>query len=880
MKEGQPKAIYLKDYQPPAYYIRTAYLHFKLGEECTEVTADYYIERNPQIEGVQPLILQGEQLELSALSLDGQQLSKDAYTVDESALIVHQVPSQFALRVSVRIRPQLNTQLEGLYKSSGNFCTQCEAEGFRKIVYFMDRPDVLAIFTVRIEARKQLYPVLLSNGNCQEAGDLEDGMHYTVWHDPFPKPCYLFALVAGKLACKEGRFTTGSGRQVALQLFVEPHNVDRCEHALASLQKAMQWDEQVFGLEYDLDVYMIVAVDDFNMGAMENKGLNIFNSKCVLASPETATDMDYQTIEAVIAHEYFHNWTGNRVTCRDWFQLSLKEGLTVYRDQEFTADVTSRAVKRIRDVRLLRSHQFVEDAGPMAHPVRPDSFIEINNFYTVTVYEKGAEIVRMYETLFGKEGFRRGMDLYFQRHDGQAVTTDDFAAAMAQANDFELGNFMGWYSQAGTPRVEVSDHWDAECGEYTLHMTQSYPSIHGLPERDSVLIPVRVGLLGADGQDLHARLGDGGAEGNEFLLLLAGQQQTFHFSGLLERPIPSLLRGFSAPVRLDFDYTDEQLALLMSHDSDPFNRWEAGQRLATRCLLDAVSRIQAQQSQKEYDDLIEAYRKLLIGPINDPAQLAEMIRLPEESYLAEMISPIDVNAVYLAREWLKQQVATKLRAELQEVYQQNRPGRGYRYHALGMGRRSLCAACLQLLAISADQEAISLVLAHYSAADNMTDKISALQSLNNMDCPEREEVFAHFEQEWMDDALVLDKWFALQAQSRLPKADLRIGQLLAHRKFSLANPNRVRAVIGTFVQANPTGFHARDGSGYHLLATQVIALDKINPQIAARLVKALIHWRKYDQQLQQLQTQELRRIKAQSPLSDDVYELVARSLAD
>ena len=620
MKEGNPKAIYLKDYQQPNYLISQVYLRFELFPDKTFVHAELKITANQQISGEPPTLeLHGEQLKLIKAVLDDKELSKDEYSVSVEALTIPNVPAQFVLKTVVEIDPAGNTALEGLYLSSGNYCTQCEAEGFRKITYYLDRPDVMAVFTVRIEANKDQIPVMLSNGNRLSTGDLDDGRHYAEWNDPYPKPSYLFALVAGDLACCKDTYATVSGRNVSLEIYTEAHNADKCDHAIASLKKAMQWDENTFGLEYDLDTYMIVAVDDFNMGAMENKGLNVFNSKCVLASPETATDADYMSIEAVIAHEYFHNWTGNRVTCRDWFQLSLKEGLTVFRDQEFTSDVTSRAVKRIQDVRYLRTHQFAEDGSPMAHPIRPASYVEINNFYTLTVYEKGAEVVRMYQTLFGKEGFKKGMQRYFEKHDGQAVTTDDFAAAMAEANSFELGNFLNWYSQSGTPGVEVKSEWKQASKEYTLTFEQQLPKNQNQTDPSAYLIPIKVSLLDHRGNCMPLIVDGASSHEESVTLHVKDQTQKFTFSDIKENPTPSLLQDFSAPVKLNYEYSNDDFAFLMANDTDAFNRWDAGQRFATEWLLDAIIAVKTDRVLPDATRFIRALEAVLKDSKLDPA---------------------------------------------------------------------------------------------------------------------------------------------------------------------------------------------------------------------------------------------------------------------
>ncbi|WP_038093821.1 aminopeptidase N [Acidihalobacter prosperus] len=879
MKEASPRTIYLKDYQEPAFLIERTELRFELGEDFTQVETRLQLRRNPAAASADaPLVLDGEDLELLAVRIDGRELQAQEWLQDADSLTLAGVPDAFELEIVNRIKPQENTRLEGLYKSSGNFCTQCEAEGFRRITYYLDRPDVLSVFTTTVVADATEYPVLLSNGNPVDTGRLDDGRHFATWHDPFPKPSYLFALVAGRLACQSDRFVTASGREVELRIYVEAHNADKCEHAMESVKKAMRWDETRFGLEYDLDIYMIVAVDDFNMGAMENKGLNVFNSQYVLARPDTATDDNYEHIEGVIAHEYFHNWTGNRVTCRDWFQLSLKEGLTVFRDQSFTAEMTSGTVKRIADVRRLRTHQFAEDASPMAHPVRPPSYMEINNFYTVTVYEKGAEVVRMYETLLGRDGFRRGMDLYFERHDGQAVTTDDFLAAMADANGADLEQFRRWYDQAGTPVVTVEDTWEPETGRYTLRLSQSCPPTPGQPEKLPFLIPLRMGLVGPDGADLPLRLegeGDGGATDRVFRL--TEPEQTLCFTGLPARPVPSLNRGFSAPVRVAFDYTPTVLAFLAAHDSDPFNRWDAGERLALSVLLDLVEDVRAGRALALPAGFIEAFAAVLSDTRLEPNLRADMLALPGEAWLAEQFEIVDPDAIHAAREYARRALATELEAQWLAAYHGHTPEGGYRYTPEEAGRRALRNLALSYLAALDSPAGARLAETQFREADNMTDTMGALGALMLTDDPARGLALAAFYERWQDDSLVLNKWFGLQAVRQHPDTLAEVERLLAHPAFSLGNPNRVYALLGGFMMGNPTGFHAADGSGYRFAADQVLALDARNPQVAARLVKVFSRWRRFDTERQALMRTELERLKGHE-LSPDVYEIVSKSL--
>ncbi|HEC15999.1 MAG TPA: aminopeptidase N [Sedimenticola sp.] len=876
MPHDTPKTIYLRDYRPPEFLIDRVELRFDLGEEETLVHSKLGMRRNPAADaGDGCLHLHGEQLELVSIKLDGKDLGEDAYELDDEGLTLHQPPGHFVLESIARIRPQENTALEGLYKSGAMFCTQCEAEGFRRITWFLDRPDLMARFSTEIVADKAKYPVLLSNGNPVESGDLPHGRHRVRWEDPFPKPCYLFALVAGDLRHIEDRYITASGREILLRIFVEPENVDKCDHALGSLKKAMAWDERNYGREYDLDIYMIVAVNDFNMGAMENKGLNIFNSKYVLARPDTATDRDFQGIEGVIAHEYFHNWTGNRITCRDWFQLSLKEGLTVFRDQEFSADMGSRGVKRIEDVRLLRAHQFAEDAGPMAHPVRPDSYIEINNFYTVTVYEKGAELVRMLHRLLGPEAYRKGTDLYFQRHDGQAVTTDDFVKCMEDASGRDLSQFRRWYSQAGTPVLDISGTYEAADRSYSLTVKQSCPPTPGQERKQPLHIPLAVGLLDGAGNDLPLQLEgeEPGGPGTR-VLELRRPVETFRFRNLPGAPVPSLLRGFSAPVRVRYDYSDEELMFLMAHDSDDFNRWDAAQTLGQRIVLRMVRNRETQVP----SGYIHAMGKALNDGAADPVLLAEVLTLPAESYLGDQMEEVDVDGIHAAREALKTRIGSELRDDLLRIYRAGRETGPYRPEPADIGRRSLKNRCLGYLMQEAGAHARSLCWRQFQEGHNMTDVIAALGLLANTDCEEREQALGAFYEKWKDDPLVLDKWFAIQATSKLPGTLERVKALKAHPAFSIKNPNRVRSLIGAFCSANQVGFHRADGAGYAFLADNVLELDGLNPQVAARMLRLMSRWRRYDPARRKLMQEQLQRIVAVEGLSKDVYEIASKSL--
>ena len=784
------------------------------------------------------------------------------------------------LDTEVAIRPGENKSLEGLYGSSGNLCTQCEAEGFRKITWFLDRPDVMARYRTRIAADPRRFPVMLSNGNDVDRGALDDGRRYVVWEDPFPKPSYLFALVAGRLECVEDSFTTRSGREVALRIYVEAHNLDRCGHAMRSLKHAMRWDEDVYGLEYDLDIFMIVAVDDFNMGAMENKGLNVFNSVYVLARPDTATDNDFAAIEAVVAHEYFHNWTGNRVTCRDWFQLSLKEGLTVFRDQEFSADMASRAVKRIRDVRLLRTHQFAEDAGPMAHAVRPDSYIEISNFYTVTIYNKGAELIRMLHTLLGDEGFKAGMRLYFERHDGQAVTTGDFVGAMEAASGMNLGQFRRWYTQAGTPVLTARGAYDAARSQYVLDIEQRTPPTPGQPEKLPLHVPVRVALLGEDGRNVPLHCAESGLAGeNEAVIDVREPRHTFRFSNVPARPVPSIARGFSAPVKVEIERGDDELAFLIAHETDPFNRWDAAQEYSTRLMLKMVEDRLAGADLDLPDAFVLAMRALLLDEAIDPAFTAEALTLPSESNLADRMEVIAVEAIHDVREAVRATLALRLEDAFAYVYDANRPRGPYRFDAEGAGRRGLKNLCLRYL-MELDDPAVRSNCRHQlETADNMTDALTALACFANARGTQREERLAWFEARWKDDPLVLDKWFALQATSRLPETLGHVRGLIRHRAFDIKNPNRIRALIGAFCHANQRRFHDASGEGYRFLSEHVLTIDAFNPLTAARLLSAASRWRRLDAERRALLRGELERILAVPKLSKDCYEVAKKFLA-
>lgn len=877
MNEKERLPVLRKDYRVFDYCIDEVQLTVELFESHTLVTSQVHYRKNPlSPQPNPPLHLFGEDLELIDITLDGTPLTTESYSLNEKGLTIISPPAVFILQTVTRIFPDRNTSLEGLYRSKAIYCTQCEAEGFRKITYYPDRPDVLAPFTTRIEADKISCPVLLANGNPVERGDLGNSRHYAIWRDPFPKPCYLFALVAGNLMVLEDLFITRSGKSVVLKIYVEHRNQGKCQHAMDSLKKAMRWDEEVYGLEYDLDIFMIVAVEDFNMGAMENKGLNIFNAKYVLSTPESATDLDYLGIEGVVAHEYFHNWTGNRVTCRDWFQLSLKEGLTVFRDQQFSSDMNSPAVQRIDDVRVLKNVQFKEDAGPMAHPVRPDSYMEINNFYTATVYNKGAEVIRMMHTLLGKEKFRRGMDLYFQRHDGQAVTCDDFVAAMEDASQCDLGQFRLWYSQAGTPHLTLSEEWRAGEGSYHLTVSQELPEVAGQKQPQPFHLPLAVGLLDRQsGEDLLADQPNGTA-----LLELKEKRQTFSFSGIDKPPVLSFLRDFSAPVKVTPFQGRDQLAFLMAHDSNLYNRWDASARLALEIILEVAGQLSAKQSPELDPCFQEAVAKSLGEEVEDAALLALSLTLPAETTLAQEMAVIDPDALHHARQWVKRRLAEKNRDAFVQLYESNGEKGSYGLDPRAMGRRSLKNVALSYLMAThpLPQEFLALCLHQYHHASNMTDCIAALSCLVNLDHPGRQEVLDDFYGRWQDDPLVLDKWFILQAQSVLPDTLERVKELLHHPAFSMENPNKVRSLVGAFCANNHVRFHANNGAGYEFLADRILELNVINPQIAARMVAPLINWKRYDHLRQDLMRRQLQRIAATPDLSRDVYEIVEKSL--
>jgi len=876
MKDAAATITYLKDYQAPDYKVEQVELDFQLFEDGALVVNKMLLVRQPTSSS-EALYLNGEDLELRSILVDGTLLDAENYDCDEQGLTIQGLPGQCSLEIHTWIKPQENKRLEGLYKSSTMFCTQCEAEGFRRITYYLDRPDVLSVFTTRIEADKTLYPNLLSNGNKVDAGELSDGRHYATWHDPFPKPCYLFALVAGDLHCERDRFTTMSGREVRLEIFVEHKNATKCDYALDALKRSMRWDEEVYGREYDLDIFMIVAVDDFNMGAMENKGLNIFNSSCVLAKPDTTTDNAYQRIEAIVAHEYFHNWSGNRVTCRDWFQLSLKEGFTVFRDAEFSADMNSRTVKRIEDVSLLRTAQFAEDAGPMSHPIRPASYMEISNFYTLTVYEKGAEVVGMLHTLLGPELFRKGSDLYFDRHDGEAATTDDFVAAMAEVSGRDLEQFKRWYWQSGTPRVHVSSHYDESAQTYTLNFEQSCPPTPQQDTKEPFLIPIELGLLGADGGDLPMSVFDGKTSA---VYELTEPKAQLVFEGVSQEPTPSLLRGFSAPVKLHYDYTQAQLLFLMANDSDGFNRWDATQSLA----LSELQRMMRALADGEQAQLSQAYVEAMRGIVSDEsldkAMVSKLMQLPSAGYLIELADEADIDAICKVRDIARKQLSFSLQAELSGVYKSNSEGATEGLSYADMSKRGLKNMSLALLATNSNDDFIPLCRAQFEQSKNMTDQLAALSSMiTSGNKSDAEELLERFYEQWKDDAQVVELWLSVQSGDAAFADLAHIQVLMQHPAFDFLNPNKLRSVVGVFANQNLEQFHKLDGSGYQFLADQIITLDDMNPQIAARLATPLTRWKKYSADRQALMSAQLERIHAKASLSKDLREVVEKSLA-
>lgn len=862
-KTDKFKATYLKDYRPADFFIPETELIIELKEKDTIVTSKLHVVRN-QLSGkhARSLVLNGEGQSIQFIKLNGERCSPKDYQVDDHFLTISSVPDKCILEIQSIIQPQDNTTLSGLYRSNQMFCTQCEPEGFRRITYFLDRPDVLSKFTTEIIADKTKYPFLLSNGNRVAKGDLEGGRHWVKWVDPFNKPSYLFALVAGNLHCNADTYRTVSGKHVALEIYVEPENKDKTAHALNALKKAMHWDEVTFGLEYDLDLYMIVAVNDFNMGAMENKGLNIFNSKYVLADQNIATDSDFENIEAVIGHEYFHNWTGNRVTCRDWFQLSLKEGLTVFREQLFSADCGNGTVKRIQDVNLIRSKQFSEDAGPLAHPIRPDSYIEINNFYTMTIYHKGAEVIRMLYTLLGKDGFRKGMDLYFERHDGQAATTDNFVEAMSDANGVDLIQFKRWYVQAGTPTITVQTQYDPHASRYTLTLSQQTPPTPDKSDKKPFVIPVKCTLLSSEGKLML----------DEQVLVLREDKQSFTFDNMPEKPVPALLGGFSAPVKLNYTYSDSDLIMLMGHDPDLLNRWDSCQKIYEKLLFSLYEDLNINISNAVIDGLKQA-----IQTTKETGLLAQMFSLPSFDYLLELMGAVDPIRLLQARDKLKHDIAITLSKEFERLYQQHhRDNQELTKEA--MGARQLKNTALAYLMLSNPEKWIQVAKAQYENAHNMTDRIGALYAINDVPMPLRANLLKDFYEKWAHVPLVVNKWFLLEAQSRLPETPKRVKELTAHKSFAISNPNNVYALIRGFA-SNPHGFHDPSGEGYDLLANMVLQLNKLNPQVAARVVEPLTHWRKYASPHSDKMKAALGQILLEKNLSNDVYELTHKSFS-
>ena len=868
--EKNPQEKHLADYKPSDFLINSLDLEFDLFDENTVVKATSTVTR---VAGENsPLFLFGEQLTLRSILVNGETFNN--YELVEGGIELNALPNKFTLQIETEINPLANKAFEGLYKSGDAFCTQCEAEGFRRITYYLDRPDVLAKFTTKISADKTLYPSLLSNGNRVEQGDLDNGRHFVKWVDPFPKPAYLFALVAGQFDCLTDTFVTKSGRTVALELFVDKGNLDKTAHAMLSLKNSMKWDEQRFNLEYDLDIYMIVAVDFFNMGAMENKGLNVFNSKFVLANSQSATDQDYLGIEAVIGHEYFHNWTGNRITCRDWFQLSLKEGLTVFRDQEFSSDMGSRTVNRIANVKIMRNHQFAEDAGPMSHPIRPASVMEMNNFYTVTVYDKGSEVIRMLHTLLGEQKFQQGMALYVERHDGQAVTCDDFVAAMTDASGVDLTLFKRWYSQSGTPQINITDHFDTSTNSYQITFKQNNLPTADQSEKQALHIPVDIELLDASGCAIDLGLGE-----RSKVLSLTQKEQTFVFDDLNEKPVPCLFRGFSAPVKYQYAYSDADLLHLISFSSDEFSRWDAGQTLFNKYL---VKNVLLKQSGKAFNLpslFIDAFIAVLTSDQLDPALIADMFEFITENGAMELFDTVDIEAIHEARNFILKELATQLQGEFEAIYEKHQLDTEYQPNTSDIAQRKLANCALLYIAKSDKKLANELVLKQISRANNMTDHLGALQAANSGKLECRDTVMAEFDDKWFENGLVMDKWFILQASLSNDSVLNNINQLFDHRSFDYSNPNRLRALVGGFVNNNSYYFHAIDGSGYQFLTEQLIKLNSQNPQVAARLITPLIQFKRLDNVRIGLIKSQLNRLLEIDNLSLDLFEKVTKALA-
>ncbi len=878
MNEAQPKTIFLKDYQAPEFLIETVQLLVEILDGETRVTTELTVKRNPAASEVtSTLSLVGQDLATQQVSLDGKLLSAADYQLTDTTLTLSQVPDAFFLKTVVVIHPETNTSLEGFYASGTMFCTQCEAEGFRKITWYLDRPDVMAVFTTRIEADKEAFPVLLGNGNPMGSGDLPNGRHFAEWFDPFKKPAYLFAMVAGQLVRSDSEFVTQSGRCVSLRLFVEAHNASKTDFAHGALQRAMAWDEEAYGREYDLDLYMIVASDYFNMGAMENKGLNIFNSSRVLAHPDTTTDTQFEDIEAVIGHEYFHNWSGNRVTLRDWFQLSLKEGFTVYRDSQFTADLHSAAVKRMDDVTVLKSRQFSEDASPMAHSVRPSAYIEINNFYTTTIYEKGAEVVGMIRTLLGAETFRKGSDHYFDHHDGEAATIEDFISSMNAVSGFDFSQFMLWYEQAGTPSVQVTDTYHAESQEYHLTFQQSLAATPDQSDKLPMLIPIKLGLLDAEGNDMRIDVTPASSwNAQTGVLALTEAKQTFVFKGVSSKPVPSLLRDFSAPVNLTFDYKTEELAFLMAKDSNAFNQWDASQRLAFNVLMTNVTRAHAGEPMDVHDDYIFALQAVIRNKDIDPAVVARMLTLPPETQIFEKMAVVDVDAIRLARNFVKRQIADGLRQDFEATYKALSDDRDYAFEAAGVASRALKNLCLDYLMTLDDPQHTALAWQQFHKGNNFTDRSAAMACLSEVaDESVRTSLYGHFIKDWSHDPLMVEHWFGVQAASS--KTDVATARaLIANERFNIRSPNHVRSVVGMFSQRNVTQFHKSDGSGYKFIAEQIMVLNEVNAQIAGKMTAAFRVLPRLDASRQALMRKQLQRILDLDDVSPDVFEIASR----
>ncbi|HBC3539732.1 aminopeptidase N [Vibrio parahaemolyticus] len=862
-----PQAKYRKDYQAPSHTITDIDLTFDLYDSDTIVTA---LSKVVQKGESTTLELDGEGLELRSVKVNGEDWAH--HEVKEASLVLSDLPAEFELEIITKIDPEANTALEGLYKSGGAFCTQCEAEGFRRITYYLDRPDVLAKYTTKVIADKATYPYLLSNGNRIAQGEAENGRHWVQWQDPHPKPAYLFALVAGDFDVLRDKYTTMSGRNVDLEIFVDKGNLDRAGHAMTSLINSMKWDEERFGLEYDLDIYMIVAVDFFNMGAMENKGLNIFNSKFVLANDQTATDRDYLGIEAVIGHEYFHNWTGNRVTCRDWFQLSLKEGLTVFRDQEFSSDLGSRAVNRIDNVRIIRGPQFAEDASPMSHPIRPDKVIEMNNFYTLTVYEKGSEVIRMYHTLLGEEGFQKGMKLYFERHDGTAATCEDFVSAMEDATGVDLKQFRLWYSQSGTPTLRVNSEYNAEAKTYALTVEQFTEATQDQAEKQALHIPFDIELYDSKGQVIPLIIN---GESVHNVLDIKQDKQTFVFENVAEQPVPSLLREFSAPVKLEYDYSDAELIFLMKHATNDFARWDASQMLLAKYIRQNVNNVQTGSEVQLSEDLIDAFRGVLLDENLEPAFIAQVFSLPSINEITGWYKQIDVDAVDTVLNSITVSLSATLEDELSATYHTLKQAEYTIDHA-AIGKRALRNQCLQFLAHT--DKGNTLVKAQYEAANNMTDTIAAMSAANSAQLECREELMADYSDKWKHDGLVMDKWFALQGTNPAEDALEKVKATMNHEAFSLKNPNRTRSLIGSFLAANPVRFHDKSGSGYQFAGEILRQLNDSNPQVASRMIDPLLKFRKYDEARQAMIRAELEKLKAMDNLAKDLFEKVTKAL--